>query len=1239
MFTNQNTRRSFFLLFWTVLAFSFGSAAHSEEQKSVCAKVKLQMSQSAVITRSAFSATLEVNNGSPSNLENVKVSLDIRDAGKQPANDKFGLRAPVLTKISAVDGTGVILAETTGKAQWTLVPTRDAAPNGPTQYTVGGTLSYTQDGEQITVPLYPAPIEVLPDPSLAVKYFWQRDVYSDDPFTPEIEPAEPFDLGLMMTNKGKGAAKDVTITSAQPQITDNEKGLVVDFKLLNTQIGRELVSNSFTTHLGTIEPADTAVARWQMSASLAGKFTDFKASYKHVDELNAPRLSLIESLSTHELIHTVRADAPKDDQVPDFLVNDEADEKGLPDALHLSNGTVAPVSAVTTATTDGAALPGHLQVALKSIKQTGWSYIEIPDPANALLPLLGVKRSDGKTVLLDWNAWTTSRTKRPKGQSPVKENLFHLLDFNSTGSYTLIFGQPSTEGDVTAPTSSVSPLPNGSLEDFAVQWSGTDGPLGSGIAFYDIYVSVNGGDFAPWLQRTTQTGALYKGTAGTTYAFYSRATDRAGNVEDAPTLPDTSTRVVVSQPDLLVKRGADADSAFGANGVYQAVPDGTQTAAQSAPSGTQTQYVVKVENDGTTTDSFVLKSVESAGDGWTTDYLVDGQSIRSQLLGDGYVTDAIEAGKSQTLTVTITPDTSVAPGKSKSATISVFRDSFDTKARDSVKMTTTSYAVKTGIVAFSSPTYSVAENTKTHLAKITVTRSSGSEGAASVDFAATPATASALDFVPTKGTLSFAPGETSKSFNVAILDDSLIEGTETVKLSLSNPKGTALGLSSAVLNIVDNEKAPSLRISDAKVVEGNKGTTNAVFTVTLSAPSAQKVQVGFATANGSAIAPGDYGSQSGTLLFAPGQTSKTITVRVVGDTLPEADETFKVNLSSPVGATLADAQGIGTIVNDDKSAFAIDGQITDKAGKPIEGVTVSASRTTPTNSPIVVAKTNAMGFYHLVGLAPGTYSLRASKTDVTFLPAVLNAVMGNQNLIGRNFTGYYSLRGAVRDEANKPVMGVKISLSGKSSATAITNSSGEYRFDGLSPGAYIVAPSSSETARDFAPRSYDLSIANASLSGKDFKATPRRLSIEGRVSDFRGAGGVPNVSVSATAAGATQPAAVVLSDASGNYVLPKLAPGTYTVSATSKGMTFKPPVYRAVTLTSIKATNINFRAAFSAAPSVTETSGQPMADADIHLASAPAESSASTSTTRRKRSAVNGTFDFASSGTAQFVAR
>jgi large repetitive protein len=111
---------------------------------------------------------------------------------------------------------------------------------------------------------------------------------------------------------------------------------------------------------------------------------------------------------------------------------------------------------------------------------------------------------------------------------------------------------------------------------------------------------------------------------------------------------------------------------------------------------------------------------------------------------------------------------------------------------------------------------------------------------------------------------------------------------------------------------------PAISISDVSLAEGHIGQTAFVFTVSLSEASSKEVSAKYATANGSAItADGDFVGKSGTLKFAPGETTKTITVLVNGDAKVESDEQFFVNLSGARNAVIADAQGVGTMRNDD----------------------------------------------------------------------------------------------------------------------------------------------------------------------------------------------------------------------------------------------------------------------------------------------------------------------------------
>lgn len=127
----------------------------------------------------------------------------------------------------------------------------------------------------------------------------------------------------------------------------------------------------------------------------------------------------------------------------------------------------------------------------------------------------------------------------------------------------------------------------------------------------------------------------------------------------------------------------------------------------------------------------------------------------------------------------------------------------------------------------------------------------------------------------------------------------------------------------ADLLISSGPPLPTISISDVSVTEGNSGTapaTPATFNINLSAPASGSVSVNWMTANGTATAPADYAAGSGSVSSAAGESVKTVTVLVNGDSADEPNETFYVNLTSPSGGTLADSQGVGTIQNDDPPA-------------------------------------------------------------------------------------------------------------------------------------------------------------------------------------------------------------------------------------------------------------------------------------------------------------------------------
>ncbi|WP_353851885.1 Calx-beta domain-containing protein [Microcystis sp. LE18-22.4A] len=219
-------------------------------------------------------------------------------------------------------------------------------------------------------------------------------------------------------------------------------------------------------------------------------------------------------------------------------------------------------------------------------------------------------------------------------------------------------------------------------------------------------------------------------------------------------------------------------------------------------------------------------------------------------------------------------------------------------------------------------------NSGTTNAVFTVSLSSAASSVISVNYATANGTATAgTDYtaLPTT-TLTFNPGETSKTITVAVNGDNQVELNETFFLNLSNLQANGSNVTLADnqgQGTINNDDSASIAISDVTITEGNSGTTNAVFTVTLSNAVDTAISLNYATANGTATtADNDYTAIAATpLIFNAGETSKTITVAVNGDTKVESNETFFVNLSNLQtngrNVTIADNQGQGTITDDD----------------------------------------------------------------------------------------------------------------------------------------------------------------------------------------------------------------------------------------------------------------------------------------------------------------------------------
>jgi hypothetical protein len=247
--------------------------------------------------------------------------------------------------------------------------------------------------------------------------------------------------------------------------------------------------------------------------------------------------------------------------------------------------------------------------------------------------------------------------------------------------------------------------------------------------------------------------------------------------------------------------------------------------------------------------------------------------------------------------------------------------SFTVTGRDGAGNTTTatvSYTVVPPLVSIADASVNEGGVGGT-AARFVVSLSSASPRTVSVRYTtANGSAARGSDYTRTTGTLVFAPGEMSRTVDVPVLGDTLYEHDETFTVALSTASGAAVGDGQATGTIANDDPAPTLSISGASVVEGNSGTRQLVFSVSLSEPSGERSRVNYQTADGTATLAGrDYRAKKGSLAFAAGKTTATISITVLGDLAIEVDETLRVDLSNATDLVLAADHAIGTIANDD----------------------------------------------------------------------------------------------------------------------------------------------------------------------------------------------------------------------------------------------------------------------------------------------------------------------------------
>ena len=546
-----------------------------------------------------------------------------------------------------------------------------------------------------------------------------------------------------------------------------------------------------------------------------------------------------------------------------------------------------------------------------------------------------------------------------KGTDPAKE-----------ASITLDAGAPVGNVHVLSPiTTALS---------FLVSWSGSDDVGGSGIAGYDVYVSDNGGAWSLWQDNTAAMSGTFTGLDLHTYAFKVRAVDGAGNRQADPGAAQATTQVVlppVAMDDVYgITKGISLVTttlsgllvndvkAPGRTLTAQLVTGPTKGTLTLAANGTFT-YRPGATFDGL--DSFTYRLRDNTGRLSN----VATVTVATQIVNFRLVPVSInEVAGTYSLwvdlrvmpTVTTTVEYAVngltgLPGvdfnlvngtltfnpgqKSRAITFSLLHDTLDeVNETFQVNLSNPSHGV---LGTRRTNTVTLTDNDAPPVVQFRLASSSGAEGTTPANLEVFLSSASAktitinykalagllggtavnnVDFTLVNGTLTFNPGETSKLLPLALLNDLLDEKNETVKVQLSAPTNTTLGLKAVhTFTILDNDATPTVSFT-AATSSFSEAAGTITLTLTLSAASALNITVSFAVTGGTATKGGvDYGFVTPPpLTFTAGQTSKTIKVRLINDTRDEPDEIAQISLASPVNALLSPlAAHLLTILDND----------------------------------------------------------------------------------------------------------------------------------------------------------------------------------------------------------------------------------------------------------------------------------------------------------------------------------
>ena len=418
------------------------------QSENTCAQVKLEIQQKLVLTRQAFRGTLTIENGSSNAIEDILVDVNSTnmETGFMATSREMQISIEKIEGFEGdKDGAWRLGAGKKGVATILFIPTKYAAPENITTYSFGGTLSFKDGSTTQNRSLYPVSLQVKPTPELDLTYFMQRDVYGDNPLTPDVvEPMIPAEFSVLIHNKGYGDANNVRMITKKPKIVENEKGLLIDFDIISSSLnGGEktmALDDDIATQFGTIAAGTASYATWDLTASLMGHFTEYDVSVTHVTDYGNPDLSLLDRVTIHELIHSMNATIG-DKVYRAWITNDEPDAEDAPDHIYFANGTDEELATLSEETRMERIDATHYRVTVPTNVPRNWFYTTVANPAGKYAKILSITDETNNRPLDAANFWTTDYTMKD-GIDPQLDYRLHIADIVSgkgTNTYIVEF--------------------------------------------------------------------------------------------------------------------------------------------------------------------------------------------------------------------------------------------------------------------------------------------------------------------------------------------------------------------------------------------------------------------------------------------------------------------------------------------------------------------------------------------------------------------------------------------------------------------------------------------------------------------------------------------------------------------------------------------------------------------------------------------------------------------------------